>query len=113
MAPRDHNALAALPELTPGFIERSGAAVLDVIAESALPAQLPPLPARSRPDPERVALVKRLSGVVQEVARELSLSAEILATRRSLEALASGHRDVDALRGWRGQVLGQRLLAQL
>jgi ribonuclease D len=111
-APRDRNALAMLPDLTPGFIERSGTTVLEVIANAGLPTQLPPLPARSRPDPEQVALVKRLSGMVREVANELSLSPEILATRRDLEALAANRRDVDVLHGWRGDVLAAKLLAQ-
>ncbi|MDR2214951.1 MAG: ribonuclease D [Nevskiaceae bacterium] len=110
-APRHRAALAALPELTPGFIERSGAAILEVIAAADLPAQLPPPPARSRPDPQHTAQVKRLSAIVQDTARELSLSAEILATRRDLEALAHGRRDIDALRGWRRQVVGEKLLA--
>jgi ribonuclease D len=112
-APRDRHGLASLPELTPGFVERSGTAVLEVIEAARLPARLPPPPARPRPDPEHLTRVKRLSGVVQEAARALSLSPEILGTRRDLEALASGRRDVELLTGWRGEVLADRLLAQL
>lgn len=113
VAPRTPNSLAALTELTPGFVERSGAAMLEVIESANLPDRLPPPPARARPDPEHMARVKRLSTVVQDTARELALSPEILATRRDLEALAAGQRDVGVLRGWRGEVLGPKLLAQL
>ncbi|MGC4028759.1 MAG: ribonuclease D [Steroidobacteraceae bacterium] len=110
-APRDMAALMQVPELTPGFVERSGAALLEVIDAAALPARLPPPPSRPRPDPEKTALVKRLSAVVQTVAGELKLSPEILATRRELEQIASSVTDVQVLRGWRREVIGERLLA--
>lgn len=113
VAPRTSGSLAALTELTPGFVEHSGAAMLELINSADLPERLPPPPARARPDPEHMARVKRLSTVVQDTARELALSPEILATRRDLEALAAGQRDVETLRGWRGEVLGPGLLAQL
>ena len=41
------------PTLRPGFVERSGAAILAEIDAAQLPERLPPLPQRSRPDPER------------------------------------------------------------
>jgi hypothetical protein len=37
----------------------------------------------------------------------------VLATRRELEKLAAGRRDVSLLRGWRAQVAGEKLLAAL
>lgn len=112
-APRNAAAFAEVPDLTPGFVERSGPALLQLIAAADLPDPLPPLPPRSRPDPERTALVKKLSGAVQDIARELNLSPEILATRRELEQLAGGARDVHVLDGWRCSVIGERLLGLL
>lgn len=112
-APREPAALAALQELTPGFVERSGPEILELIQKAELPARLPPPAARTRPDPQHTALVKRLSDALRERAGQLSISPEILATRRELEALASGSRDVDVLRGWRAEQVGARLLALL
>ena len=112
-APRTAAQLAAVPDLAPGFVERSGQAVLAAIEAAQLPDELPPPPARSRPDPERAALVRRLSGAVQATAGQLAISPEILATRRELEALAAGARDLDLLRGWRAEVIGAPLLALL
>src|SRR5690606_16511678 len=60
--PRDAAALAQMPELTPGFVEHSGRRILDLIEAAALPAQLPPLPPRPRPDPVQQQKVKQLSG---------------------------------------------------
>ena len=112
-APRSAAHLASLAELQPGFVERSGPAVMEIISAARLPANLPPPPARARPDPERAALVRQLSGTLQARASELAISPEILATRRELEALATGARDLDVLRGWRAEVIGAPLLALL
>jgi ribonuclease D len=71
-------------------------------------------PARdSRPTPEQKALADRLAGVVDAHAAALAISAEILATRGELKALALGSRDVAALKGWRGAEIGEKLLAAL
>lgn len=110
--PRDAQALAQIAELTPGFVERSGRMVLEVIEGAALPAQLAPPPARPRPDPEVQARVKKLAAIVQRRAGELDVASEILATRRELEGIARGG-DAEVLHGWRRQVLGEELLAAL
>jgi ribonuclease D len=109
--PRHVSDLAAIQELTPGFIERTGAAIMQVIEESTLPAQLPPLAQRPRPDPELLARVKRLGAVVQKRAGELQIAAEILATRRELESIARGETSAEVLSGWRREVVGESLLA--
>ncbi len=109
--PRTLEELAGIEELTPGFRERSGAMVLEVIAESALPAQLPPLAQRVRPDAEFQARVKNLAGIVQKRATELELAAEVLATRRDLESVARGETTSEVLRGWRMDAVGRELLA--
>lgn len=109
--PRSAADLAAITELAPGFIERSGARILEEIAAAGLPAQLPPLPPRPRPDAEQQARVRRLSAIVQKRATELGLASEILATRRDLESIIRGERDADVLQGWRRAVVGEELLA--
>jgi ribonuclease D len=67
----------------------------------------------SRPSPEQKALADRLAGVVDAHAAALAISAEILATRGELKALAMGARDVAALKGWRRAEIGEKLLAAL
>ena len=64
----------------------------------------------SRPTPEQKALLDRLSKIVDARAAELGLSAEVLAPRGELKALAMGRRDSHALSGWRLQEIGARLL---
>jgi len=109
--PRSAADLAAISELAPGFIERSGAQILKEIAAAELPAHLPALPPRPRPDPAQQARMRRLSAIVQKRAGELGLAAEILATRRDLESIVRNEQDADVLQGWRRTVVGQELLA--
>jgi ribonuclease D len=111
--PRTLAALAQVPQMPPGLVKRRGAELLACVQGAQVPDPAPPLPVRARPDPVRAALVKRLGGITQSVARELGLVPEILATRRDLEQLADGARDGAPLHGWRAQVLGGRLLTAL
>lgn len=109
--PRSHAELAGIAELAPGFVERSGNAILRLIEEADLPAQLPPPAARTRPDPQLQARARHLAGIVQKRAAQLGVAAELLATRRELESIASGASDADVLHGWRREVVGGELLA--
>jgi ribonuclease D len=110
-APRSAEDLARLEDLAPGFVERSGASILELIDAAGLPPVLPPLPPRSRPDPELQAQAKRLSTLVQRRATELGVAAELLATRRELESIVRGERTAEVLSGWRREVIGAELLA--
>ena len=57
-------------------------------------------------------MTRTLSSVtVQPVSA--AVGAEILATRRELESLVRGDREVRPLRGWRRSVVGEALLAAL
>ncbi len=111
--PRSLEELAALPDMQPGFIKHNGAEILGLIETAALPATLPRVNSRGAPDPQKTALVKKLSTVHQAVATELNLPPEILATRRDLEQLADGRQDGAVMSGWRREVIGERLLAAL
>jgi ribonuclease D len=70
-------------------------------------------PRDARPTPEQRALIDRLAGVVDARAAALGVSAEILAPRGEIKALALGERDVPCLAGWRREEIGGRLLAAL
>jgi len=67
----------------------------------------------SRPTPEQKALLDTLSKIVDARAAELQLSAEVLAPRGELKALAMGERDAPSLEGWRRGEIGGRLLEAL
>jgi ribonuclease D len=112
-APRTEEGLAAIEGIAPGLLKHCGAQILERVRAADLPSELPPVNLRQRPDPARTALLKKLSGVHQSIAAELTLSPEVLATRRDLERLADGERDLPVLTGWRRGVIGEPLLAAL
>lgn len=111
--PRSLDALASLPEMQESVVRKCGEELLAMVADAGIGDPPPPLPRRERPDPAQLALVKRLADVCNDVAKSLDISPEVLATRRELERLASGRRDVSLLRGWRQEVVGGKLLAAL
>ncbi len=111
--PRSANALASLPEMQESVVRKCGEEILALVNDAGVSDPPPPLPRRERPDPAQVALVKKLADVAGEVAKGLEINTEVLATRRELEKLAAGRRDISLLRGWRANVVGENLLAAL
>lgn len=111
--PRTMEQLQAIPDMAAGVLRHCGEELLQIIRAADVPHPPPPLPSRPRPNPEQTALVRKLGAINQSVAQALGLSPEILATRRDLEQLAEGGRDVPVLQGWRRQVIGEPLLAAI
>ena len=111
--PRTLQELTAIEDLPASVIKHCGADILECVRSARIPDPLPALDARVRPDPAKTALLRRLADLNQAIAAELSMSPEVLTTRRELELLADGRRDVPVLQGWRRGVVGERLLADL
>lgn len=111
--PKHLDALASLPEMQESVLRKCGEELLTLVSEAGLPDPPPPLPRRERPDPTFVALVKKLADLSGEIAKQLEISPEVLATRRELEKLAGGKRDISLLRGWRKDIVGEQLVAAL
>jgi len=66
-----------------------------------------------RPTPEQKAMIERLNKAVDLKAAELGVSAEVLAPRGEIKALALGKRELPSLAGWRRREIGESLLASL
>ena len=111
--PRSEPELAQVAELPEGIRRNSGEQIIAIVSELGLPARLPPLPGRQRPDPERQQQVRRLADLTQATATRLGLAPELLATRRDLERLVAGARSGGPLEGWRRSVVGEALLGAL
>ncbi len=119
-APSTIKALHAIDSLHHRDVRRYGQTLI-LLARRAL--ELPPerLPAARpafdlRPYRRHVQRLRELAG---EIAGELSLPPELVATRRTVEALvrrvATGEQQPlpEELRGWRREIVGQRLLESL
>jgi ribonuclease D len=111
--PRSIAELASVSDIAAGFVSHSGAQILAIIRDSGIPDPPPPPPPRKRAAPGFTDLVKKLGSIVQARAAELELTSEVLATRRDLEQIAHGRKDVPPLEGWRREVIGEQLLATL
>jgi len=95
---------------SPPLNERLAASLSDALEASSHDAADQEPSQDARPTPEQKALIERLSKIVDSRAAELQLSAEILAPRGEIKALAMGSRDSHALTGWRREEIGTRLL---
>ena len=119
LATRDPVSIAALesvPTLPPGVIRKRGDELLALLRAARADESGMPLAAPKRPDAGQMALATRLLQVVRDVAAELEISAEVLATRKDVEAIAFGFGapdDSPLMRGWRKAVVGEKLLAAL
>ncbi|MFO1395038.1 MAG: ribonuclease D [Steroidobacteraceae bacterium] len=113
--PRTASELGSIASLPPATVRKRGDELLALIA-AALEA--PPAPggaaASGKPTPQENALVARLQQLVRDEATALGVSPEVIATRRDVEALVFKDRGESAvLRGWRREVIGDKLLAAL
>jgi len=109
--PRSRAALAAVNALPANFNDGFAAGLLQSLQERPDPADDDAGPAQdARPTPEQKALIDRLAKIVDARAAQLEVSAELLAPRGELKALALGRRDTHALGGWRRDEIGARLL---
>jgi ribonuclease D len=111
--PRNVAQLQSVPEMAPGVIKHCADDILRMVSAADVPNPPPPPVVRARPSPEQTALVKKLGALNQSIAQALGLSPEVLATRRDIELLAEGGRDVAMLQGWRRAVVGEPMLAAL
>jgi ribonuclease D len=109
-APANAAALEAVQPLN----ERFAAGVLEALqAAAAAPLEDTEPSQDLRPTAAQKALMERLNKVVDARAAKLQISAEVLAPRGELKALAMGKRDVPALSGWRREEVGNLLLNAL
>jgi ribonuclease D len=107
--PTSASALEAVQPLN----ERFAASLLEALSQVTQDAVDEGPAQDSRPTPEQKRLIERLNGVVDARARELNLSAEVLAPRGEIKAIALGRRDSGAMSGWRRAQIGEALLDAL
>jgi ribonuclease D len=112
--PRSRAALDAVHAMPANFNDAFAAGLLRTLEEESAQPVTDLEPGQdSRPTPEQRALIERLAKIVDARAAELEVSAELLAPRGELKALAMGRRDTHALGGWRRREIGDRLLEAL
>jgi ribonuclease D len=113
-APETMADLERIEALPAGLVRKRGEELLELLRTARTGDAAPALEPPRKPSNEEQALAARLLQCVRDVATELGVSAEVLATRRDVEALAFGSTPVEQsplLRGWRREVVGEKLAA--
>ncbi|HET9693690.1 MAG TPA: ribonuclease D [Steroidobacteraceae bacterium] len=113
-APGSIQALEAIESLPAGVVRKRGEELLALVQAARSGTAPTPLEAPRKPSNEEQALASALLQVVRDAAATLEISAEVLGTRRDIEAIAFGSVSLEQsplLRGWRGQVLREKLIA--
>lgn len=101
-------------------IRYHGKTLLEIVASSAALAedQLPPVVERLVDHPGYKQAFKHIKALVQQVAEQKGVTAELLASRRQINQLLNHHwqrksEPAELLSGWRGQLLAEGLSALL
>ncbi|MEX2126609.1 MAG: ribonuclease D [Woeseia sp.] len=112
--PEGDAALARTADLPPKTVRRAGRELLGILAGARADARAPddyqPPP---RPDEAEKKLLKPMLALVAGAAEKLGVQPEVLASRKDLTAALHGERNVRAFRGWRRELVGEKLLSLL
>lgn len=109
--PADEAGLAATREMPPQVVKRRGAELLAALRAAGEPTETEAPRARLTPDQD--ALVDAMAALVRLRAATQGVAPANLATRRELERLVLGERELEVLEGWKREAVGGALLELL
>lgn len=113
--PASLDALKRIRGLNERLLERSGGALVELVARAVVntPLPLPDKGKRTPLSPAQDAMLDVMMAVVRLSAAENDMNPTVLASRKQLEPLLLGDRDNSIVKGWRKPLVGDRLLALL
>ena len=103
--------LDTIRDLSANFRRKRSEEILAIVAQGRTNGALERdavMPAR--PEPQQLARATRLLALVREEAARSNIAPELLATRRDIEQLVFGGRSDHLLRGWRREIIGERIV---
>jgi ribonuclease D len=103
----------AAPAGVPATVWRRHGEMLQGLLRDAAHAPPPERLCPGRLEPVQDRLARRLMARLRELAEQHRVSSSLLATRREIEALVLGRRDLPILAGWRRELAGAELLQLL
>jgi ribonuclease D len=114
-APADMAALQRLEGLPAAIIKNSGRELLALIDTARqLPSTAWPDSAQQdRLEGPRLKLVTRLMKQLRQFGETEHINPSTIASRKDIEKLVRGKRDLPLLRGWRKPLIGEALLAEI
>jgi ribonuclease D len=110
--PSDHAKLAKVRGLPERLLNQSGQEIIAAINAALTLADdaLPTVSQKQRLTPEQECLADTLMAYLRLLAQQNQISPASLGTRKEIEKLVRGNRDIPLLHGWRGHLAGNPLL---
>ena len=110
--PEQPDDLRAIDDLPPAVIRKQGKNILQTVqrANNDVANETSGLTQKPVPVPPEKKRIQQLSTIVRDTAHELGIAPELLATRRDVISMLNGHNDARPLKGWRREVIGEKLL---
>jgi len=111
-APNQLEELSRIRGLEPGQIRNSGQQIIEIIqkARQRPKTEWPELPRKVRLTEEQDTITDLLMASLRLSGIEASISVQAIATRKDVEQLVLGERELNLLRGWRLELAGRTLL---
>ena len=111
--PADLAALAEIEGVSAKLVQRAGETLLALLREPI--AEAPALVAEARDTPEQKQRIQGLLGLLRSRAEQEQVAPTLVATRSDIERLVreGASAAIPLLSGWRRELLGNELLAQL
>jgi ribonuclease D len=113
LEPASPDGLARLEAFLPPAVRRRHGERLLALLAAADAAPPPQRAAPARLEPAQDKLARKLMARLRALAEAHRVSAPLLATRKEIEALVLGQRDLPLLSGWRRELAGAELLSML
>ncbi len=110
--PSDYATLAKVRGLPERLLNQSGEELIASINDALALADnaLPTLSQKERLTPDQECLADTLMAYLRLLAQENQISPASLSTRKEIEKIVRGKRDIPLLHGWRGHLAGEPLL---
>jgi len=115
MMPATDDELQRVRGLHPRVLKQHSSQIIALVNDAG--ARRPdPLPDYQRPQPLaswQEPVVDILTAVIKQIASREELNPSVLASRKDIERIVKGETELDALRGWRGELIKAPLLLVL
>ncbi len=112
--PRDRNALARIDSVSKKTVARFGDGILRALqSDSGHDRDHPVWKKHSPLERELRRRVKEITAKLRKAAQAENMSPALLANRSDIEALVTGDTDILLLKGWRYDLIGRELQAEL
>ncbi len=111
--PQQTDDLRDIDDLPPAVVRKQGHRILQTVqlANDSITNGTSDLTQKPVPVPPDKKHVQQLSAIVRDTAHELDIAPELLATRKDIINMLSGREDARPLKGWRREIIGEKLWA--